>query len=311
MAMTTPLTLVSAAVDELQELKKFIVYICRHGAADWGLQWDKDGWFDCNDILGLQPLRDRKWTDHDLQAAVQNDQKGRLQLEDLPSGASRVRAAQGHTLPVSDDSYEQVTSWDGDLIHGTFDNSWEAIAQHGLHPMGRNRVHMMPTLDGVRPDSTILIYIDTAKWFRAGRKFLKASNGVFLTRTPIEVEYFSCVWHVREKRGLLKDLSEIDKPHVMMWSRVRQVELGMRTVEYQSWLHAPKEIEEAHRGVVILPPGPNDRDLSKRQFLRDLSAWMRSLHRFKELLDAAMDDKDGAQVPLKKPKSSGDDSGSD
>ena len=42
---------------QLVKLSKFLVYVCRHGALDWGLRADPDGWLDIDDVLSLKPSR--------------------------------------------------------------------------------------------------------------------------------------------------------------------------------------------------------------------------------------------------------------
>ena len=58
--------------------------------------------------------------------------------------------------------------------------------KEGLRPRKRNFVHLSETMDmakqvGTRHGSPIVLSIDTGAMLRAGYKFYKASNGIWLT----------------------------------------------------------------------------------------------------------------------------------
>jgi len=94
------------------------------------------------------------------------------------------------------------------LVHGTYDKPWQEIKRSGgLKPMGRTHIHFadrlpkrMPPLDpvyqsnskvkeeadtlisGMRPGSTVVVWVDVRKSMQAGVEWWRSRNGVFLTK---------------------------------------------------------------------------------------------------------------------------------
>ena len=103
----------------------------------------------------------------------------RLQLRD-----GRVRAAQGHSVPV--DLGLVPTSPPDVLYHGTVPRFLPGIRAEGLLPGRRHHVHLSvdePTAEtvGGRRGTPVVLRVDALGMHGAGHEFFVAANGVWLT----------------------------------------------------------------------------------------------------------------------------------
>jgi putative RNA 2'-phosphotransferase len=98
--------------DELTGLSRFLSYVLRHDPAAIGVRLDAGGWVDVDTLLAACAAHGRPVDLDALHAVVAGTDKQRLQLRD-----GRVRAAQGHSVPV-DLGLEPVTP-PAVLYHGT------------------------------------------------------------------------------------------------------------------------------------------------------------------------------------------------
>ena len=168
---------------KLRKLSKFLVYLCRHGASNWEVDCDMDGWLQVADVLKLRPILGFRPADV---TRVVNDFAGnRLELN---INRTAIRAVQGHSLPIRDDGYVRVTLDDDTpelLVHGTNDAGWLSIQEQGLKPMQRQHVHLARDENSVRAASTVHIYVNKAAVINSGLELLIASSGVILCRSMI------------------------------------------------------------------------------------------------------------------------------
>ena len=264
----------------LLKLAKFLVYVCRHGATDWGLRVDPDGWLDIDDVLALRPSR--KLERGHVAQIVDRACDGRLEL-----AGNRIRAVQGHSLAIRDDSLRRVTPDDDVprwLIHGTDDASWLKIKDEGIKPMTRQHVHLAQTVAVVHDYSTVHIYVDKDEVLRSGREMLISRSGVVLCRAVIPPSAFRSAWHVQQHRELLDtpDTDWVVAEEVETTTRWKQIRLGEWTHEYSVWRYSSAAEK---RLFPIAKPPDSSADMPKRQFLKELSAWRRGLHAFQEWLE--------------------------
>ena len=117
----------------------------------------------------------------DLQQIVESDNKGRFEFSE---GKSSVRSLYGHSIDVN--LGLEPTTPPPVLYHGTAEKYIDSIMKEGLRPRKSNFVHLSETIDmakqiGTRHGSPIVLSIDTATMLRAGYKFYKAQNGIWLT----------------------------------------------------------------------------------------------------------------------------------
>ena len=279
----------------LVKLSKFLVYVCRHGATSWGLQADPDGWLAIDDVHSLKPLRSAPGRAGIIQI-VEVACEGRLQLD---HSGTHIRAVQGHSLAIRDDSFRRVDlgtpgipRW---LIHGTDEEAFLKIRREGISPMTRQHVHLATTVDVVHDYSTVLIYVDKNEILRLGMELLLSGpaagpgavrvghSGVVLCRSVIPPSCFKSAWHIAKEIDLLHHTSDdwVEAEEVETTTRWKQIRLGEWTHEYSVWLYSSDEDKKL---FPISEPPDFSAVLPKRVFLRDLSAWRRSLHEFQEWL---------------------------
>lgn len=287
---------------KLRKLSKFLVYLCRHGASNWEVDCDMDGWLQVADVLKLRPILGFRPADV---TRVVNDVAGnRLELN---INRTAIRAVQGHSLPIRDDGYVRVTLDDDTpelLVHGTNDAGWLSIQEQGLKPMQRQHVHLARDENSVRAASTVHIYVNKAAVINSGLELLIASSGVILCRSTIPPTCFESAWHVTQQKELLNVEEEewVVKEEVESNTRWKQIRLGKWTYEYTVWKYSTDE--EKAWFPIPKPPDSSDWHLPKRQWLKELSAWRRGLHQFQERLQAWHREVGKEMPPVKKARGS-------
>lgn len=161
----------SSDIDSLTYHSKRLAYLLRHSTLPNKVGWIK---VDVAQIeLGVSLL--------DIQKIVCEDIKGRFEFSE---DKSSVRALYGHSTNV--DLGLEPTMPPLALYHGTAEKYIDSIMKEGLRPRKRNFVHLSETLDiatqvGIRHGSPIVLSIDVEAMIRAGNKFYKAQNGIWLT----------------------------------------------------------------------------------------------------------------------------------
>jgi DHA3 family tetracycline resistance protein-like MFS transporter len=166
--------------NRLVKLSKRMSKALRHDPARAGLTLDAGGWVPVTTLLATLGV-DRA----DLDAVVAGNDKQRFAVEPGPDGVERIRASQGHSIPV-DLGLTPATPPER-LYHGTAAAVWESIRATGLHRGGRHHVHLSADRDTAhrvgarRGGAVIVIPIDAAAMVRDGHVFYRSANGVWLT----------------------------------------------------------------------------------------------------------------------------------
>lgn len=163
--------LFSSDIGHLTYHSKRLAYLLRHSKLP-----NHKGWIKVDVVqneLGVLLL--------DIQRIVYEDTKGRFEFsEDKTS----VRALYGHSIDVN--LGLEPTTPPPVLYHGTAEKYIDSIMKEGLRPRKRNFVHLSETMDmakqvGTRHGSPVVLSIDIEAMIRAGYKFYKAQNGIWLT----------------------------------------------------------------------------------------------------------------------------------
>lgn len=156
--------------NHIKESKR-LAYLLRHSNLP-----NHKGWIKVDVVqneLGLSLL--------DIQKIVHEDTKGRFEFSE---DKSSVRALYGHSIDVN--LGLEPTMPPLALYHGTAEKYIDSIMKEGLRPRKRNFVHLSETMDmakqvGTRHGSPVVLSIDIEAMIRAGYKFYKAQNGIWLT----------------------------------------------------------------------------------------------------------------------------------
>ena len=156
--------------NHIKESKR-LAYLLRHSNLP-----DYNGWVKVSVVLVNLGL-----SLQDLQQIVESDNKGRFEFS---GDKSSVRALYGHSIDVN--LGLEPTIPPPVLYHGTAEKYIDSIMKEGLRPRTRNFVHLSETIDvakqiGIRHGSPIALSIDTGAMLKAGYKFYKAPNGIWLT----------------------------------------------------------------------------------------------------------------------------------
>jgi putative RNA 2'-phosphotransferase len=166
---------------ERVRISKFLARHLRHRPAAIGLELDRAGWVDVEALLAAAARHGLPLTREQLDEVVAGNDKQRYAFD---ASATRIRASQGHTVPV--DLGLPPVQPPPVLYHGTVARSLAAILREGLRPMERHAVHLSPDAEtarrvGARRGRPVILTVDAAGMARAGHEFTMSENRVWLT----------------------------------------------------------------------------------------------------------------------------------
>ncbi|MHA3915283.1 RNA 2'-phosphotransferase [Halovulum sp. GXIMD14793] len=161
-----------------KQISKYLSLVLRHAPEKAGVTLDAQGWVSVDALLAGSTL---PITRSDLDRVVRDSDKQRFAIS--PDG-SRIRANQGHSVPVELD-LEEVTPPEL-LYHGTVAKALEVIRAEGLKPMKRHHVHLSPDIEtaqtvGARRGKPVILTILAGQMAADGLRFWRSENGVWLT----------------------------------------------------------------------------------------------------------------------------------
>lgn len=166
------------------ELGKEITYALRYAPWEYELEMDDKGFVDIQQLL-LAINEENKYSKiidkFDIIKVMEVSNKKHLEII-----GERIRAMYGHSFPMQI-KYEEETP-PAMLYHGTAKRFLTSIKVEGLKPMSRQYVHLSEDTEtakmvGKRRDSDLVIlYIDTVEAIRAGVKFYRANDKVWLCK---------------------------------------------------------------------------------------------------------------------------------
>lgn len=161
--------------------------VLRHRPDKIGLTLDANGWAKVADLIACSQ-RGGLPLSRDLirQVVATNDKKRFVLSED----GERIRAAQGHSLPIDLELAPQQPP--DRLFHGTASRFLDSIREKGLLRGRRQHVHL--SLDratavkvGQRHGKPVVLTVHAGQMWDAGMPFFLSDNGVWLTdRVPPE-----------------------------------------------------------------------------------------------------------------------------
>ncbi|MEU7315516.1 RNA 2'-phosphotransferase [Streptomyces sp. NPDC007083] len=162
-------------------VSKYLARHLRHDPARIGLSLDARGWADIEELLAAAAAHGFPVTRAELAEVVVTNDKQRYALS---SDGARIRANQGHTVPVELDL--AVSAPPPVLFHGTVPRFLAAIRAEGLRPMARHAVHLSPdretaTRVGARRGRAVVLTVAAAHMHEQGHIFHRSENGVWLT----------------------------------------------------------------------------------------------------------------------------------
>lgn len=160
-----------------RKIGKFLSYILRHNPGKIGIQLDKHGWANIEEVLkGIPDL-----TIQELREIVDTNSKKRYTIKET---TYQIRANQGHSIPVD---LELIAMQPPEyLYHGTAEKYMKSIFKQGLLKGTRQHVHLSADKEtarkvGARHGKPVIYNIAAVEMFKEGYKFFISANGVWLT----------------------------------------------------------------------------------------------------------------------------------
>ncbi|MGV8040184.1 MAG: RNA 2'-phosphotransferase [Thermoanaerobaculaceae bacterium] len=165
----------------LVKTSKLLSLILRHNPGRIGLTLDGAGWADLRELVERAQHHGIRLDVQTVLEVVEHNDKKRFTLS---GDGRRIRAAQGHSIPV-DLGLPEVEPPEL-LFHGTAARNLESIRARGLHPGRRQHVHLSPDAQtavrvGQRHGEPAVLRIQAGAMRRAGHAFHFSENGVWLT----------------------------------------------------------------------------------------------------------------------------------
>lgn len=160
------------------KVSKYVSKHLRHQPERIGLVLDPQGWVEIDDLLNAAAAHNFPISRTELDHVVAANDKQRFAVD-----GSRIRASQGHTVPVDLDLPEAEPP--AYLYHGTVAAALDPIRTEGLRPMVRHHVHLSPdretaTRVGARRGRPVVLAVDAGAMRAAGHVFRISANGVWL-----------------------------------------------------------------------------------------------------------------------------------
>ena len=161
----------------MERKSRRLSYILRHCPESIGLELDDHGYGDVQKILDALNI-----TLTQLDTIVREDEKQRYSYN---VDHTRIRANQGHSIPVNVD-LKEVQPPDI-LSHGTATRFVSSILEEGILSQTRLYVHLSQdketaTKVGSRHGEPYVFIIDTKQMYKDGYKFFLSENNIYLTK---------------------------------------------------------------------------------------------------------------------------------
>jgi putative RNA 2'-phosphotransferase len=172
-------------VTELVRVSKRLSYVLRHRPDSVGLTLGTGGWVAVDDLLTALAAHGRQVTRAELDEVVAGNDKRRFAVETGPDGRDRIRASQGHSVPV--DLGLEAVEPPPVLYHGTGAGVVDAIRAEGLRKGRRHHVHLSADratalrVGARRSGPVVVLTVDAAAMAADGYAFYRSANGVWLT----------------------------------------------------------------------------------------------------------------------------------
>ncbi|QHT57967.1 RNA 2'-phosphotransferase [Cellulomonas sp. H30R-01] len=178
-----------STTDDVRTSKR-LSYVLRHAPGSVGVTLDGSGWVAVPDLLAALAAAGDVVSRADLERVVATSDKQRFELD---AARDRVRARQGHSVPVDLDL--PVTTPPPVLFHGTHAGVVDAILADGLVRGQRHAVHLSAdvrtaTAVGARRGRPVVLRVDAAAMHADGHAFAVTGNGVWLT-TAVPPRYLA------------------------------------------------------------------------------------------------------------------------
>lgn len=163
------------------KVSKFLSLVLRHKPEIIGLQLDEYGWAAIAELVEKSRLAGVMLNEAHVRKVVAASEKQRFAIS---VDGTRIRANQGHSIPVDMTSHEAVPT---DFIyHGTAQSTLSAILHQGIKRGNRQFVHLSSDMEtalrvGQRHGRPVVVVVQAGDMYRDGFRFFLSENGIWLT----------------------------------------------------------------------------------------------------------------------------------
>lgn len=163
-------------------------YLLRHGALEYGIYMNSDGYVLLDDVLTFLSTNFST-----IEKVVKEDTKNRYSLKE-ENGKMYIRANQGHSI-ICIESDKLLTKLLKSVycFHATYNKNLESIKKEGLKSMSRKHIHFATKMSMVRKDTNLFLELNMSNAMKDGYTFYISDNNVILTKTPIPFKYLKII----------------------------------------------------------------------------------------------------------------------
>ncbi len=164
-----------------KEISKFLSLILRHHPEKIGLNLDKNGWANVEELI--QKMNQNHWQiDRNIlnEVVITND-KQRFIFDETKE---KIRANQGHSIDI--DLNLQPVEPPEILYHGTATKFVGSIRNEGIKKQSRQHVHLSENIEtatkvGQRHGKVVILKVKAKEMHKKGFVFYLSENNVWLT----------------------------------------------------------------------------------------------------------------------------------
>jgi putative RNA 2'-phosphotransferase len=165
---------------QLTQISKFLSLVLRHQPETIGLELDRNGWANVEELLEKSSKHGITIDRALLEYIVANNSKKRFAFNEA---ADKIRASQGHSIEVELGYTSQKPP--EILYHGTAEQSVQSILETGLEKRSRQHVHLSSNVEtaikvGQRHGKPYVFKVLAAQMHEDGFEFWLSENGVWL-----------------------------------------------------------------------------------------------------------------------------------
>jgi putative RNA 2'-phosphotransferase len=163
-------------------ISKFLSHVLRHKPDIIGLSLNKEGWASVEELIGCAKGNGMYLTRELIEEVVNTNDKKRFSYN---PDKSLIRANYGHSIDV--DLKLKSLEPPSVLFHGTATMFLESILANGIHPSGRQYVHLSLGIEtaikvGKRHGDTVVLRVDSKTMYEEGHEFYCSESGIWLIR---------------------------------------------------------------------------------------------------------------------------------
>jgi len=167
--------------NQTTRISKFLSLVLRHQPETIGIQLDRNGWTDVNELIKKANKYGVRFDRRLLNHIVETNSKKRFAFDET---LNKIRASQGHSIDI--DLGYKAQEPPEILYHGTDESSVHSIVEAGLEKRNRQHVHLSIDIKtaiavGQRHGKPFVFKVLAGEMYNDNFEFFISDNGVWLT----------------------------------------------------------------------------------------------------------------------------------